>query len=1298
MNSYSDAIFRRGLLVYCFCLGLLAVPIRTSAQPGIENWVDPYDRRYIEIRPVGTSDQSLLLGQDDPTDLSVVDTSLETSFLNHWYLSETATPGRYQILNRFTETALSLRTSSTVHCITANASSSQQRWFFEDSNGAFVIRNEASPQLALSLTNAQLGLSDYTPTNQSQQFLLQAIPQGASVPWIRYDETNYASLTNSTNSPLLTVYDTTFDTRRYNQVETEAAGLGVLLLDDYGSEVSWTVEREANAITIRYALLDKTSGTLTLTLQRAGSSPETILVPVDTDQAWVYFDGGEEHDDDPNNDRMPAKRFAEARVRIDTPLQPGDVFSLSRVYRPSSPDPLTWIDLVELELAEAFVPQNFSDYYSVKDYGAVGDGTTQDRVAFVNCMNAALANGKKVYVPEGRYRMGAELVLPDGVTIQGAGMWYAEIYFSEFGDDPGQDNSYAKGGVKGDGSNITLRDVFITGSQTTRPGGYKGIKGYWGSGSLIENIWVEETETGVWIADFTSRNGVTDGLIIRNSRFRNTFADGINYSSGTRNSIIENCHFRSTGDDAMASWAAGQTTGKGPTQSQIFRYNTVECVYRAGGIGIFGGGAHKIHNNIVRDQYTGAGIRLNSVFIFLGGSQLGYPFLTAAQAEPIRIYSNTLIRTGSRGLFGSAIGAIDIQTQAGNVENIEIRDITIEETQFNAIRFNGLSASLVLYPNPQFQDILFQNVRITDAPVGTVASGLASGNVTYQSVLTQNTPIEFQLNSNFTLNLLQNTAPAIQLQVPVYAPLPANHGIVLKAAISDDGFPTGSTLTTNWTVSEKPTQAEVSLLQNGTTQTMASFSQSGRYVLTLTANDSERQSTKSITLDYDLQPDPLQYFISSDIGNPGATGSIDIQANVIAIDGSGDDIWNSVDNFHFMYIPIEGDGAFEARILSKTPTHEWAKSGIMLRDSLDSNSINSFVATTAERGIAFQNRLTTGGITQDQPTEPGNATMPNPEYSFPVWLRLTRSGNTITTHFSTDGSNWTLRGSETVSMSGQDYIGVAVTSHNTGVISRATLDNISMTFALPDTPHVTNLDDTLVLLTSGTTVSPLVHYNGEVNPIGLTYQWEAIQASSASFSALNSRQSNISSTTEGRHPLRLYIDNGNIEVFRDFSPLFVDRLIGNSSITEWVFDTFSTTASPDATLSADPDLDGQPNLLEYALNTNPLDAGETSFPFSGATLTTNGLNQKVLEFNYRRRAGSGTGDSISGYTIDGLLYTVEISSTLQADSWSSAMGHVQEIGSPTLNDDGTETVSVRFNQPATVNPQFIRLKVEPSAP
>ncbi|MFA6426442.1 MAG: glycosyl hydrolase family 28-related protein [Phycisphaerae bacterium] len=63
------------------------------------------------------------------------------------------------------------------------------------------------------------------------------------------------------------------------------------------------------------------------------------------------------------------------------------------------------------------------EYYNVKtDYGAVGNGTTNDTTAFQNALNAAGATpgGKWVFVPAGTYLISTHLNIPAGVTLKGA--------------------------------------------------------------------------------------------------------------------------------------------------------------------------------------------------------------------------------------------------------------------------------------------------------------------------------------------------------------------------------------------------------------------------------------------------------------------------------------------------------------------------------------------------------------------------------------------------------------------------------------------------------------------------------------------------------------------------------------------------------------------------------------------------------------------------------------------------------------------------------------------------------------
>ncbi|NDV62800.1 hypothetical protein G0Q06_10090 [Puniceicoccales bacterium CK1056] len=723
---------------YIFYINVFLLAVASLTGAGISDFVGEFDTEYLRMKCAwkgnylyGDNSTSLVRWEES-RDLRELDT--------HWYLQESGTAGEYWIRSRPTGQAMHVAgQTGEVQFGSLNTGDPAYRWIFEQDGGIFRIRSAEIANQYLSTEIETDNILDYAGLVTgwlSQQFIVEPIDRGATLPWLSYDEDNYSSLV----APAYIESVSYASEAAFNRdlAASEAQKLACIVLDAEGTSVSWVIQESANAAVIRYSLQDGDAGNITLTITPGGGGGSTSTnVPVTSAQTWVYFDGGTEYDS-PAPGRIPAKRFAEARVLLSTPVDAGDTLTISR----ETGDELIWIDVVELETANEFIPANPGDYYYVTSFGAVPNDSGDDYYNFLNCLTAADAAGKKVYVPAGRYNLSDRLELPSGAHLQGAGMWYTDLVFTS--TTPGDGN----GGVYAMGDNRTLSDVYITGPQTTRDGGYKGIQGSWGTGSLIENVWVENTATGVWTADFNAPILVTDGLIVRNSRFRNIYADGINMSSGTINSIVENCHFRSNGDDALASWAAGQTNGAGPTTNQQFRYNTIECIYRAGGIGLFGGGAHKVHHNVVSDQYTGAGIRLNTIFIWVDGIQKGYPFNSTG--DPIRIYDNTLIRTGARGLFGGEIAAIDMVTEDDDMINVEFRNITIDGSLFSGIRFNGQFSTYA--SNPVYSNIVLENIIMDNVPVGTVASGLANGTVDYLNVSALLPATEFSLVGAFSIN------------------------------------------------------------------------------------------------------------------------------------------------------------------------------------------------------------------------------------------------------------------------------------------------------------------------------------------------------------------------------------------------------------------------------------------------------------------------------------------------------------------------------------------------------------------
>ncbi len=74
-------------------------------------------------------------------------------------------------------------------------------------------------------------------------------------------------------------------------------------------------------------------------------------------------------------------------------------------------------DLPLTDLDSRYIQQN-TLVYNVKDYGAKGDGTTDDTSAIQNALNTAPV-GAVVFVPTGTYAISAPLVIPPMITLQG---------------------------------------------------------------------------------------------------------------------------------------------------------------------------------------------------------------------------------------------------------------------------------------------------------------------------------------------------------------------------------------------------------------------------------------------------------------------------------------------------------------------------------------------------------------------------------------------------------------------------------------------------------------------------------------------------------------------------------------------------------------------------------------------------------------------------------------------------------------------------------------------------------------
>jgi len=175
---------------------------------------------------------------------------------------------------------------------------------------------------------------------------------------------------------------------------------------------------------------------------------------------------------------------------------------------------------------------------------------------------------------------------------------------------------------------------------------------------------------------------------------------------------------------------------------------------------------------------------------------------------------------------------------------------------------------------------------------------------------------------------------------------------------------------------------------------------------------------------------------NQDIGDVGATGTATESGNSWTIEASGFDIWDTSDEFHYVYRSLSGDGQIIARVVSiDNWIDTWAKSGVMIRETLDATSKHAMMIVTPGNGMAFQQRTSTGG---------GSDHTAGSSVQAPFWVKLTRSGNTLTGYESPNGFNWTQVDSVSITMASNVYVGLAVTSHNDGTLCTSQIDNVNV--------------------------------------------------------------------------------------------------------------------------------------------------------------------------------------------------------------------------------------------------------------
>lgn len=541
------------------------------------------------------------------------------------------------------------------------------RWRIEGDPalGAVVLRNLWHTWQVLYTEAGQVRYGDVPTTQDSARWVFEplegeglptatatevvAVPtaafpagsRGATVPWVEYEAED-----GSTNGEILG------PDRAFGTIASESSGRRAVRLDRVGEYLQFRAKEAANAIVVRFVIPDSEDGQgleATISLYVDGVFRQKLHLT--SRYAWSY--GGEEYTYNVPKAGGAHHFYDEARALV------GEIAAGARVkLQIDSDDRAEYyvIDLVDLEYVPPPLTKPEGYLSVVEDCGAIPDDGQDDGAAIQACIDRARAAQTGVWLPPGVFESLRQPFEVAEVTVQGAGMWYSIVH-----------GPFATFNCVGD--RCRYRDFAILGETVGRDDrtSDNGFNGGAGSGSLLENIWVEHTKVGYWVG------GPTNGLVIRNSRFRNLFADGVNFCNGTSNSIVENSHFRNTGDDALASWSP---QGSGVNSGNVFRFNTVQIPWRANCFAIYGGRDNRIEDNLCYDVVTYPGILIAQHFN-------SNPF----DGETV-VQRNSLIRAGG-SMFKLQHGALKVWASQGEIKGLVIRDLWIESPTFGGIELEG---------------------------------------------------------------------------------------------------------------------------------------------------------------------------------------------------------------------------------------------------------------------------------------------------------------------------------------------------------------------------------------------------------------------------------------------------------------------------------------------------------------------------------------------------------------------------------------------------------------------------------
>jgi len=181
--------------------------------------------------------------------------------------------------------------------------------------------------------------------------------------------------------------------------------------------------------------------------------------------------------------------------------------------------------------------------------------------------------------------------------------------------------------------------------------------------------------------------------------------------------------------------------------------------------------------------------------------------------------------------------------------------------------------------------------------------------------------------------------------------------------------------------------------------------------------------------------DDMPGWTAIDINGALLGGQRMITDDSMEIYGGGADIYETSDQFRFVYRKVKGDFSFGATVTELDESHTYAKGAIMLRTGFEPDDAFVMINVFPDGSVFVAYRTEKGEIVEQ--LDVGTIL-------FPARFRMMRKGKFFAVGFFTTADKWaTTKLSLSKEFNGECYVGMAVLSHDNRFLTRALFENIS---------------------------------------------------------------------------------------------------------------------------------------------------------------------------------------------------------------------------------------------------------------